>query len=76
MLTMTKLCDDTEVSFGLKGVQHLNDVLMPQPSQDLDLLPQISDVLLALAMLHDELHGCDLTCKFAPALVHLHVSHW
>jgi hypothetical protein len=38
-------CDHTEVCLGLKGVKHLDDVLMPQLPQDLDLLPQVPDVL-------------------------------
>ena len=68
---MTKLCDHTEVGLGLKSIQHLYYVLMPQIPQNLYFLPQISDVLLAFAMLHDELHGSDLTSEFSTAFIYL-----
>ena len=38
-------CDDTEVRLGLKCVQHLDNVFMAQLPQDLNLLPQVFDVL-------------------------------
>lgn len=68
---MAKLCNYTEISFCLKCIQHLYNVLMPQVSQDLNLLSQISDVLLAFAMLHDEFHGSDLPCELSAPFVHL-----
>ena len=73
---MSKLCDHAKICLGLKGIQHLDDILMPQPAQDLDLLPQVPDVLLALPMLHDEFHGCDLACELPAPLVYLHVGNW
>ena len=73
---MSELRDHTEICLGLKGVQHLDDVLMPQPAQDFDLLPQVPDVLLALPMLHDEFHGCNLTCELPASLVYLRVRYW
>lgn len=63
--------DHAEVCLGLKSVQHLDNVLMPQLPQDLNLLPQVLDVLLAFAVLHDKLHGCDLACALPPAFVDL-----
>jgi len=60
----------------LKGVQHLDDVLVPEVPQDLDLLPQVADVLLALALLHDELHGRDLAGAAAAAFVDLRGAGW
>jgi hypothetical protein len=49
----------------------LDDVFVPQVPQDLDLLAQVLDVLLAFAVLHDEFHGCDLASAFATTLVDL-----
>lgn len=64
-------CHNTELCLGFKSIQHLNDVLMPQLAQDLNLLSQVFDVLLALPLLHDELHSCDLTRAFPSTLVNL-----
>lgn len=68
---MAKLCDHAEVSFGLKCIQHLNYVLMPQVSQNLYLLSQVSDIFFAFTMLHDEFHGSDLPCKLSAPFIHL-----
>lgn len=68
---MAKLCDHTKVGFCLECVQHLNDILMPQVAQNLYLLSQVPDVLLAFAMLHDELHGGDLPSELSAPFVHL-----
>ena len=68
---MAKFCDDTEVSFCLKSIKHLDDIFMLEVSENFDLLPQILDVFLTLAMLHDELHGCDLSSELAATFVHL-----
>ena len=68
---MGKLCDHTEVSLGFKGIQHLYDVLMTQVPQDFDLLSQVPDVLLTLAMLHDELHSSDLASEFSAPFINL-----
>ena len=68
---MAKLCDHTKVCLCLECVQHLNDILMPKVAQNLDLLPQVLDILLAFAMLHDELHGRDLSCELSTPFVHL-----
>jgi hypothetical protein len=38
-------CDHAEVRLGLKRVQHLDDVFMPELPQDFNLLPQVPDVL-------------------------------
>ncbi len=73
-LTVGKFCDDTEISLCLKCVQHLDNVLMPKISQDLYLLPQVLDVLLAFAMFHDELHGSDLSSRLSAPLVNLQLS--
>ena len=74
---MPKLRDYAEVRLGLKGVQHQDDVLMAQVAQYLNLLAQVADIFLALAVLHDELHGCDLACVLAAPLVDLHsMSAW
>eukprot|EP00955_Chlamydomonas_euryale_P089077 364434-Chlamydomonas_euryale.AAC.7 len=62
----------TEVCLSLKCVQHLDDVFVPQRPQNLNLLAQVFDVLLTLAMLVDEFHGSDLTGALSPALIHLH----
>jgi len=69
---MRKFGDNTEVGLRLKSVQHQDDVLMPQIPQDLNLLPQVSDVLLAFAMFHDELHGSNLPSKLSAPLIDLH----
>jgi hypothetical protein len=37
--------DYTEVCLGLKRIEHLYDVLMPQLPQDFNLLPQVPYVL-------------------------------
>ena len=68
-LSVRELGHDNELAFGLKGVQHLDDVLVPQGTKDLDLLPERADVLLRLAMLYDELEGHDLTCVLASSFV-------
>ena len=68
---MTKFCDDTEVGFCLKSIKHLDNVLMLEVSQNFDLLPQILDVFLTLAVLHDKLHGSYLPSEFAASFVHL-----
>lgn len=70
-LTLSKLCDDTELLIRLKGVKHLDDIFMPEASQNLNLLSQADYVLLALAMLEDEFHGHCLACSLPPALVNL-----
>lgn len=69
---MCKLSDNTEVSLCLKSVQHQDDVLMPQISQDLNLLPQVSDILFTFAMFHNELHGSNLPSELSAPLVDLH----
>ena len=71
---MSQFCDYTEISLGLKGVQHLNYVFVSKITQNLDFLPQVLDVFLAFAMLHDELHGRDLPCKLSATFVYLHMS--
>lgn len=68
---MGKLGDNTEIRLCLKSIQHLNDVFMPQVSQDFNLLSQVSDVFLAFAMFHDELHGSNLPSEFTAPLVDL-----
>lgn len=50
--------------------------LAPAPPSRPSHLPQVLDVLFALAMLHDELHGSDLACAPPPALVHLRGWGW
>ncbi len=69
---MRKLGDNTEVGLCLKSIQHQDDVLMPQIPQDFNLLPQVSDVLFAFAMFHNELHGSNLPSKLSAPLVDLH----
>lgn len=63
--------DDDKVRARLERVEHLDDVLVPQVPQDLDLLPQVAQVALALASLGDELERDDAPCRAAAALVHL-----
>ena len=70
-LALRKLGDDAELGFGLERVHHGDDVVVPEPSQDLDLLSQRFDVLVRLAVLRDELHGDDLAGVLSPRLVHL-----
>jgi len=70
-LTLSKLCDDTKLLIRLKGVKHLDDIVMPEASQNLNLLSQADYVLLALAMLEDEFHGHCLACSLPPALIDL-----
>jgi hypothetical protein len=48
---------DAEISLGLEAVEHLNDVWMLQPPENLYLPSQALDVLVALAALGDELDG-------------------
>ncbi len=69
--TLSKLCDDTKLLIRLKGVKHLDDILMPEASQNLNLLSQADYVLLALAMLEDEFHGHCLACSLPPAFIDL-----
>lgn len=66
--------DDDKVGAGLEGVEHLDDVLVPQAAQDLDLLPQVAQVALALARLANELKRDHAARGAAAALVHLSVS--
>ena len=73
-LTLSKLCDDTELLIRLKGIKHLDDIFMPEASQNLNLLSQADYVLLALAMLEDEFHGHCLACSLPPAFIDLIVS--
>ena len=70
-VTLGKLSDHAEVGWRFKIIQHADDVLMAQRAEDLNLLPQALDVLLRLAVLHDELHGNHLPCEPPPPLVHL-----
>ena len=49
-------------------VEEENDVFMIQALQNVDLLPQIFEVLLRLAVLDDKLERHDLPAVFAPAL--------
>ena len=37
-LTLSKVCDDTELLIRLKRIKHLDDILMPEASQNLNLL--------------------------------------
>ena len=70
-LAMRELRDDDELGLRLEGVEHLDDVLVPQVPEDLDLLPQVLNILLRLPLLHDELERDDLPRVLSPALVHL-----
>ena len=70
-VTMCKLCDYTEICLCLKGIKHLYNVLMLEIPENLYLLPEILDVLLAFAVLHDEFHGCNLSGELASALIYL-----
>mmetsp|Transcript_23688 Transcript_23688/g.70297 ORF Transcript_23688/g.70297 Transcript_23688/m.70297 type:complete len:271 (-) Transcript_23688:18-830(-) len=70
-LSLSEFSHHTEVCLSLKCVQHLDDVFVPQRPQNLNLLAQVFDVLLTLAMLVDEFHGSDLTGALSPALIHL-----
>ena len=69
--TLGKLCDDAKFLVGLEGVQHLDNILMAQPTEDLNLLPQAHYVFLALAMLQDELHGHSLARPCSSTFIHL-----
>ena len=69
--TLGKFCDDAEFLISLEGVQHLDDVLVPEAPQDLDFLSQADNVFLALAMLQDELHSHCLPCPFPSAFINL-----
>ena len=64
-------CHDAEIRLCFKRVEHLDDVFVPEALENLYLLPEALNVLLALAMLHDELHGRDLARLLPPALVDL-----
>ena len=44
---------------------------MPQIAQNFYLLSQVSDILFAFAMLHDELHGSNLSSELSAPFVHL-----
>ena len=44
---------------------------MAEVTKDLDLLAQVANVLLTLAMLHDEFHCRDLASILSPTLVYL-----
>lgn len=46
-----RTCNDAKVCLGLERVEHLDDVFMAQGTQNLNLLAQVLDVLLALAVL-------------------------
>ena len=44
-LPLGKLGDDAKLRFRLESVGHLDDVLVLQPAEDLNLLPEAPDVL-------------------------------
>ena len=54
---MRVLGHHAEVSVGLECIEHQDDVLVIQLPQDTDLLSKVLYILLALAVLIDELHG-------------------
>lgn len=68
---MVHTCYHAEVSLCFECIKHLDYVLMSETSQNVDFLAEVLDVLLGLAMLHDELHGCDLACAFTTTFVDL-----
>ena len=71
MRTVCKLRHDAEIGLGLKPVQHLDYVLVPQVAQDLNLLTQVAHILLAFPVLANELHRCYLAGELAPPLIYL-----
>ena len=71
MVTMCKLCDHTEICLCLKGIKHLDDILVLEVPENLYFLPEILDVFLTFAVLHNEFHGCDLSGELASTFVYL-----
>mmetsp|Transcript_23406 Transcript_23406/g.56011 ORF Transcript_23406/g.56011 Transcript_23406/m.56011 type:complete len:249 (-) Transcript_23406:293-1039(-) len=70
-LSLRVLGHDAEVGLRLKSIKHLYDAFVSERAKDFNFLPEVLQVLLALAMLHNELHSSDLTSIFPPPLVHL-----
>ena len=62
---------NTEVTFGLEGVEHLDYIFVTELPQNFNFLPQILNVLLTLPMFHYELHRRDLASTSTATFVHL-----
>lgn len=72
MLTLSKFSDNDKICLCLKGVQHPDDIFMPQSPQDLNLLPQRFDVFVRLTMFQNEFQSDNLSCILSSAFVDLH----
>lgn len=63
----TYLSHHTELSFRLESIQHHDDVLMSQFFQDVDLPPEVLQILLGLSSFGHELESHDLARVLASA---------
>ena len=68
-LALGVLGDNTELSISLKSIEHKNDILVVQFSENSNLLAEIADVFLTFTMLGDKLH-CHCEARVLPPCLH------